>query len=38
MYSEYNIVQIHHLFNESEKTKFVYKYNRRKYDLDRNQL
>lgn len=38
MYSEYIIVQIHHLFNEFKKKKFNYKCNRKVYILDRNQL
>jgi len=31
MYLKYNIVQIHHLFNESEKTKVSYKYDQMEY-------
>jgi len=29
MYLEYNIFQIHHLFNESEKANVSYKYDKR---------
>jgi hypothetical protein len=31
MYLGYIMFQIHHLFNESKKSKVVYKYDRRKY-------